>query len=461
MQKKVPRIVLCLLLVTVMLVLAVGCGKTTTSNPTSATTSATTSSLTTTTSITNTSVTTTAATTTVATTTAATTYKFDRTFTLNVVTPLSGAASDSGFLHLRGAQMATDDMNAQGGLVVDGVRYKVVVASYDHASNVVTASQIIHQLVEGNNAKIVSVQGTGANMAIEDYLAQNNILNLGQISSLPATISPKWPLQFTMYPLSGVYTIKDFIPYYIDVMGAKSAMWITADSDMGRMFVNTEMQVIKANNYSLTFFPNQFYTSGTQDFSPVVDKVLLQKPDIILNDGALNGDIYLLYKQLREKGWNGIFALLTGQLSADDIWSVAAQYSVGAMTIGYSGLTETPNDRWVQFENRYQAKYNQTMNQQTPGVYDGTMQLFRAINMANSFDPYKIAYVMQDLTWNGLYGPASFGGDEPGSPFGIKRVPLIPLPLIQFTGKGTSKVLAMPSDGSNGKFYRVTDTIKQ
>ena len=64
----------------------------------------------------------------------------------------------------------------------------------------------------------------------------------------------------------------------------------------------------------------------------------------------------------------------------------------------------------------------------------------RAITKANSFDPFKVAATLQDMTWNGLYGASAWTGDEPGSPYGVKRIFSVQQPMVRFTTDGKAAI---------------------
>jgi hypothetical protein len=74
-----------------------------------------------------------------------------------------------------------------------------------------------------------------------------------------------------------------------------------------------------------------------------------------------------------------------------------------------------------------------------PYSYEETLHLFMAITQANSFDPYKVAAVFENMTWDGLYGPTGFSGNQPGSPIGLKRIVSTGQPLIKFTTDGKAE----------------------
>jgi len=453
MRKKVIQILLgATAIVSILVTTACANSSTTTattSNTSIAITSAATSTTTGAVSTTATSATTPPATT----STAAATYQFDRTFTFPVITALSGSAAAVGTANYRAKILAAEDINAEGGIVVDGIRYKVVIKAYDNVYDSTKTTEIAQQVIM-QGAKYVSVLGTGPNIAVEDLFANNNIMVNACVTPLPQTVSPKWPLQFASGAVEdGGWGARIYYPYFIDKFGVKTGVIITVDNDTGRTFAKGIHDGVTSTGIPIKFFPDEYYTAGTKDFSPLINKVMMESPDLIDPGGAGQGDITLLLKQLGEKGWKGQFTYLTGNFDPVATWSIAGSYSTGAYTTGYSGVDEVPSKAYADFQARCEKVFGENMYATLPYYYEQTLYMFRAITKANSWDPYKVAAVYQNMEWDGLFGHCNFAGDEPGSAFGIKRVVYVPVPLIQLTTNAKAVVVARPSDGSNGKTY--------
>jgi branched-chain amino acid transport system substrate-binding protein len=483
-MKKLPSILASIALTSILLISMVACSGTTTTSS-STTTGATSTTITNTT---NTSTTTSAASSTTTTasststevingitvtrlndgrikvpsevfapSTPTTNYKFDRTFNWYQVTPLSGTGVLFGTAGTRGGQFAADDINAQGGIVVDGLRYKVVIKPLDNAYDTTKTAQAVQQIVDQYNSKYVSVTGTGPVLAVEDYLAQRNIFNLGNMGALPAQVGTKWPLQFCGQILNQMGNIQNYYPYFID-KGAKTAVLCTSDNDTGRVF--TALTRTICSSYPIEFKTDQYFKPGTQDFSPLINAIMSQNVDVVDGCGAAPGDIALLAKQLREKGYKGFIQEVTVTLDPATIWGVGGPSSTGIVTVGFNGLSESPSALYDSFAARYKAKYNEEPYYQAYFLYELSYYAWQAITLANSFDTYKVADTYAKLQWNGVYNETKWTGDEPGSVFGIRRICNVPTPLISLTTEGKASVVAMPSDGSNGKTYRLTSTIK-
>jgi len=459
MHNRLLRNILVLLVITGLIFTAIGCsGKTATSSTTTTSTTATTTAVTTskTTSSTTTAITTyTTSTTTpsgnVSYTDADVAYtpytgNFDRTWTFYCIEPMSGSASVYGINDVLGTKHAVNDMNAMGGLLINGIRYKIAYQVLDSKYDSATAAQIAQQVVLQNNGKFVHLTGTAPTLGCEDFLAQSNVFDMTSALSSPLVVGTKWPLQFAYNPQPVDYGPSTFYPWVVSNLGVKTVAMANPDSDNGRVFSNAVKNAIKLYNIPVTLLSDAFYTPGTQDFSPLINKLMALNPDMIDLAGSSPGDTALCVKQIREKGYKGITANLVTQGDPATMWSVAGASATGHYTIGLSG---DPTPAFAYFRKIIEKETGQPLYVSPPYSYEQNLVSFMAMNQANTFDPYKIAAVQQDMKWNILYGPCSYIGGTPGSIFALKRVNCVTESLLQITTNGQAKiVVTIPYPGT-------------
>jgi len=450
MRKKTINIILGVTVIISMLVTLAACQATSSTTPVSTTTTSTATA--TTTSVKTTTTSSTIQTSATATTTAtptgytipavpasSTTYKFDRTFQYYAVLPLSGSSATLGINEQRGLNYAIAEINAEGGIVVNGLRYKVACQFSDDAFDGTKAVSIAQQLILQNNAKFVANLGTAMLVATEDTYAQSNVFVMASTIGQPKVISSKWPLQFMNGLDPADHGTAVYYPYFAGALGVKTIAVANPNADNGHIFSDIIKNVIKSESIPVTEVSDEFYTPGTQDYTPLITKLMALKPDMIDLSGAAPGEIALFAKQARDAGYKGIIADMTSQADPALAWQIAGPNSTGVYTIGFAGADPTAD--YTTFRQFVEKQIGETMYVSVPYNYEQELMFFRAISVANSFDPYKVASVFQDLTWTGLYGPCHFYGDEPGNPVGIKRLISVNQPLIQFTTNGKAEVI--------------------
>ncbi|HXX59644.1 MAG TPA: ABC transporter substrate-binding protein [Dehalococcoidales bacterium] len=358
---------------------------------------------------------------------------------------MSGSAAVYGINDVLGTKHAVDDMNAMGGLLIDGVRYKIAYQVLDSKYDASTAAQIGQQVV-AQNAQTIHIVGTAPTLAVEDLFASKNMFVMTSALSSPLVSGTKWPVQFAYNPQPVDYGPSTYYSWMVSNLGVKTVAMANPDSDNGRVFSNAVKNAIRTLNIPVTLLTDEYYTPGTQDFSPLINKVMALNPDMVDLAGSSPGDTALCVKQLREKGYKGITANLVTQGDPATMWSVAGASATGHYTIGISG---DPSPAFASFRKVIEKETGQPEYISPPYVYEQNMVSFAAMNQANSFDPYRIAAVQQDMKWNILYGPCQYIGGTPGSIFALKRVNCVTESLLQVTTNGQAKiVVTIPYPGT-------------
>jgi branched-chain amino acid transport system substrate-binding protein len=300
-----------------------------------------------------------------------------------------------------------------------------------------TKTMSILPMVVSQGAKYVAILGTAPTLAAADYLAQNNIFCLSSALANTAIENPQHPLIFEDNLSTSDYGPATYYPYFIKDFGVKTIALGNPDSDTGRTFANVVKNTILKYGLPLTIVADEYYTAGTQNFSPMINKMLALNPDMIDLAGAAPGDGALFCKQSGEAGYKGIRAttVTTGDPVAS--WNVAGAYSTGFFTLGFNGGDPTP--MYTAIKNKYYAQWGEGYFQICPYAYEHARQLFKAMEKANSFDVYKVADVYANMTWTGAYGQVGWMGDEPGSPFKIKRIFNVQEPMMKYTTNGKAE----------------------
>ena len=329
-----------------------------------------------------------------------------------------------------GVDYAIQDTNALGGLVVGGMRYKIQEITYDDAMDTAKAADLAHMIVS-QNGRYTTMCSTAMVLSVEDYFAANNIFNQAQTIGQPKIIGSKWPLQ-----IMGGLDPADFGPstyysYLAANMGVKTIAMLNPDSDNGHIWGGLVKQDVQNLNIPVKIVYDGYYIPGTQDYSPMINKILTLNPDMIDMTGAAVGEAALFAKQVRDAGYKGICGDLCTQGDPATSWQVAGANSTGWLTVGFAGKDPTP--LYTTFRQKEEKLTGQPMYVSPPYVYDQTMQLFKAINQANTFEPYKVMDILSNMKWDGLYGPTNYIGNTPGSPFDIKHAISVGEPLIRFT----------------------------
>jgi branched-chain amino acid transport system substrate-binding protein len=312
-----------------------------------------------------------------------------------------GAAKDNA-PNFQGISLAVEEINSQGGLL--GRQLEVI--ELDNRSNLIGSKEAALKTVELGVTAVIGAAWSSHSLAIAPVLQQEKIPMISPISTNPKVT------------LVGNYIFRVcFIdPFQGKVMAQFTYRDLKARTAIILTNVNSEFSIGLAE-----FFEKSFTKSGGKvlwegdyrekavDFSTVLRKVQLLKPDAVFVPGYIN-DSALLIKQAREMEIRTIFL-------GGDGWSGNQMYKYGGKAIEGSYYSQhwhskVPFPRSQQLQASYRSKYGKSI---MPGFLPSVMVLADAIRRAQSQDREKIRDTLAATkNFQGATGTITF--DENGDP---------------------------------------------
>ncbi|HYB21588.1 MAG TPA: ABC transporter substrate-binding protein [Thermodesulfobacteriota bacterium] len=328
---------------------------------------------------------------------------------LGVIAPLSGSGAGWGLALRAGAELASDDTNAQGGLEVAGKKYKIEVIPYDDKYQGQAGADAANRLIFMDKVKfIIGPMGSAAGLAAQEITEANKVLFVGN-SFTTKFLGPK-----KLYSFRTTMTMAEFSLPMLKFMkekypNAKRMAILGPNDETGYEVSGFNLKAHQAVGHEIVF--RDYFERGTVDFMPILNKIFAQKPDVLNLDGSNPGDCGLIVKQARQMGFKG-FIIKVGGPGTPEMLKVAGKDFMEGF-IYYSPIN--PDDPKTQEINKkYNAKFPPPMNGFTPQFYDGTLWLFEAIKKAGTItDTEKIRQTLEGLSFHGVYtGPMSWTGKE-------------------------------------------------
>ncbi len=333
---------------------------------------------------------------------------------IGFISALSGAGIGWGMGMLGGLELAAEDVNKKGGVVIGDTTYTIKVIPYDDKYAGPPAVQAAQRLISEDGVNIiVGPLGSVSMLAIADVTESNKVLVLSNSYTMKA-LSPKKPYTFRLTPTTAEFS-------------GPLIQWVSRNSPnlktVGIISPNDETgkEVMGANErgYAKTdikVVAREFYERGTQDFVPIITKLLAAKPDILDLDGSPPADCGAIVKQARQLGYKGQILKAGGPGTAEIIRVAGADNAEGM--IYYSSWD--PNDPKIKdLMARFEAKYKMPYNSLGIFFYEGGHMLFKAMQEArtSSSDGLK-AYLESHPEYHGLLGRYVWGGE---ADYGIKH----------------------------------------
>ncbi len=316
------------------------------------------------------------------------------TIKIGALLPLTGGAASWGESSQRGAQMAVDDINKDGG--INGQQVELI--SQDHACDPKTALSAYQQSLLQTKT-FISSSCSGTVLSIAPNLERDNALLLAtvvgsvKISSASSYLFRNWTVETNQANLIGA-EIKKLGYKKIGILNEQtdfgkglatgvenylkdSGVEIIADSFApGVTDVRTQLTKLKAQKVEALFFAPQTDTSSEVVLSQMEE--LKFKPKLFVNDVVLGAPKLLAQHT----------ALLEG--------------AIGCNFVSQSDNTQN-------FLDSYKARFGSEIAHATAGAvaYDSIMMLAEAIK-ANGDTAQGIASYLKTIDYQGLSGSNSF-----------------------------------------------------
>lgn len=315
---------------------------------------------------------------------------------------------------LRGAQLAVDVLNENGGILGK----QVELVAMDGKSDPVTVGNVAKQLIDDGAAAIIAPSdfdfGGPASQAAQDA----GLVGISPCASSPlygsAALGDK---QFTMSMWNttmGAVTAE----YAYNELGFRSVYVITDDfidytKSLSRYFI------VAFEDLGGEVIFEDTYTQGQADVSAQLARIkaLDEAPDFIYVSSYMP-DLSLIIRTLRE---SGVTVPVMGGDSYDDpalFDALGAEYGSDVYFDTHGFMSDEGNPNYSEFAEAYEAKFGDAPDALwiMPG-YDAVMVLAQAMEEAGSTDGAEMAKAMEETTFDLLTGELQWSdaasGHEP------------------------------------------------
>lgn len=328
--------------------------------------------------------------------------------------PLSGPAAEYGQDMLNGIDMAINEINAAGGITVNGKQHKFRLEKLDDKTDP-TASVNNARRLRSNGAiaifngvftTIAAInkvnQERGNEFLLMAYTSTPKLYDMGNKLLIGITAPP-----FTVY-------LEQFAATAMKKGYKKVAMVVTAGAYGEEWRVAFKEHWTKLGGTITADKPANYYTET--DFSAPLTAALATSPDCLLIGGP-SATTALVIEQARGMGFKGGFITID-QAKLDYIANLLKGYKLMNNTIGVATPMSVPVPASIAYEKRYKATYKRMVTSEGFRNYGGMMALAKAIEKAGTTtDVYKIrADFHKALPINGdvipteIFGIADKGG---------------------------------------------------
>jgi branched-chain amino acid transport system substrate-binding protein len=294
--------------------------------------------------------------------------------------PLSGPAAEYGQDFVTGLDMAIKDLNAAGGVTIEGQKLLFRLEKLDDKVDPTLAMSNARQLLAKNALAIYSpVFSTQAALMKINQEECNEFILMGYTSSPKASQTGNKLLVTMNTPLT-VYA-QIFADMAWERGWRKAAMVVTLGAyGEWREIFKTYWK--KLGGTITADKPANYYTKT--DFTAPLAAALATNPDVMLIGGP-SATTALVIEQSRNMGYKGGF-ILVDQAKMDYIAQMLEGTSLMENVIGLMGFATNPAPAKPAFDKKYKENYRRPTTFEVSSNYESMNYLAKAIQAANTVD---------------------------------------------------------------------------
>jgi branched-chain amino acid transport system substrate-binding protein len=319
-----------------------------------------------------------------------------------VVDAQSGQLSSLGAWELKGARLAVDEWNAQGGID----NRKIQLDVFDDQGDPTIGTNLARKIDSSGYLAMIGTAESAVTIAMAPSLKQAEIPNITSGQS-PGLVAVGSEFLFLNGPTSTTYD-ETLAKHVVDQQGLKSIAMISNNGSYGKGEHDAFLKALQARG--VTPVADQVVTTDQKDFSAVLTGIRQKNPKVIFV-GAEEVESGLIVKQARDLGITVPFAGAAPQGTPVFTDTAGAKNAEGTI-VSSPYLSNDISAASKKFAAAYQAKYNEAAELHGAKAYDGTQILLTALKTSNVATGKSLADAIRATKYQGLLG--SFAFDQTG-----------------------------------------------
>ena len=326
--------------------------------------------------------------------------------------PKSGGIAHIGKDNENGVQLAINEINAKGDLIIGGKKVKLVLVGEDDAADPKQGTIVAQKLVDEKVAAVVGHATSGVSIPANAVYSA-----AGFVQVSPSSTDPTYTLKSNKTPKGSVSSYRvvatdaqqgPALAKYMLNHGVKTIAIIDDSTQYGKGLADQVEKSMK--DAGATVVAREATSDKTSDFKALLTKIKSLNPDYVFW-GGMDDTGATLAKQLKELGLNSKLAGADGLCTAK-FMELSGAAGKGAVC-SQAGMPLEKMPKGAEFSANYEKTFpGQKVQIYAPFAYDATYAIVAAMKLANSVEPEAIAAAMPKVSIEGLIGPIAF--DEKG-----------------------------------------------
>jgi branched-chain amino acid transport system substrate-binding protein len=319
---------------------------------------------------------------------------------IGFASPLTGGQASYGKDNQNGAQMAIDELNAQG-VTLAGVPVKFELLAEDDQADPKLGPVVAQKLVDAKVAAVIGHFNSGVTIPASKVYSDAGIPQLSVSTNVKYT-QQGFKTAFRLMADDGKQG-KALGEYAVKKLGYKRLAVIDDATAYGQGLADEFVAAVKAAGGQVV--KHEHTNDKAVEFAPLLTSIKGSNPQAIFF-GGYDQQAAPMARQMRTLGMN--IKLLGGEtMNSSKFLELAGPAAEGniASTPG-AALDTRPGGK--AFAEKYKARFGQDIGLYAPYFYDGVMVVAAAMKAANSADPAKVLPALAKINHKGITADIQF-----------------------------------------------------
>lgn len=328
------------------------------------------------------------------------------------VAPITGLLASIGKDEENGAQLAIEDISAQG-LTIDGHAIHLELDAQDDAGDAKKAVDAAQRLVADHVAAVVGHLNSDASILASKVYSDAGIAQISAASVNSGFTQQGFKTTFRVVP-TDTQEGAVLAGYAVKTLKARRIVVVDDATLYGRGLANEFAKATAAAGGKIS--GHEVTSTSAKDFKPVLNKIKRAQPDLIVYAGmdVTAGPFAAQAAALGIKA-----KILTGDGACSAQLPALAGNAAQNVVCAAAGVDLSKADKGVDFAKRYEARFHGPVQNYAPFAYDAVYVIVDAMKRANSVEAAKVLAAIASTDFNGVTGHIAFDdkGDLKGGAY--------------------------------------------
>jgi branched-chain amino acid transport system substrate-binding protein len=315
--------------------------------------------------------------------------------------PLTGGQANYGKDNQNGAQMAIDELNAQG-IKIGGKTIKFELMAEDDQADPKMGPLVAQKFVDAKVNGVVAHFNSGVTIPASSVYANAGIPQLSVSTNVKYT-QQGYKTAFRLMADDGKQG-KALGEYAVKTLKLKRVAVIDDATAYGQGLADEFAKAVKASGGQV--LKHEHTNDKAVDFAAVLTSIKATNPEAIFF-GGYDQQAGPMAKQMKQLGMDKVKLMGGETMNSAKFIELAGPAAEGAIasTPG-AALEARPGGK--AFAAKYKARFGQDIGLYAPYFYDGVMTIAAAMKAANSTDPAKFLPALAKVNYKGVTADIAF-----------------------------------------------------